>query len=82
MGYIQLKIAIIEGGTTQMRISSNTGIHPSRLSQIIRGWVRPTMREQVLLAQALNRPIDKIFADEATREEDVKLSRPEMNPQK
>lgn len=65
-GDLKLKFAILEAGTTQSRVAAETGISPSRLSNIVRGYNIPvTADEQRRIAKALGKRVKDLFSDEA-----------------
>jgi transcriptional regulator with XRE-family HTH domain len=57
----KLKHAIIQKGVKQFRVAKDTGIHFTRLSQIINGWTRPNAREMETLAEYFDKPIRELF---------------------
>jgi transcriptional regulator with XRE-family HTH domain len=59
---LRLKIAILESGRSQRRVSIDTRIGEVRLSKIIRGLEPPTAVEQARLAKYLGRRIADLFA--------------------
>lgn len=61
---IPLKTAFLISGTTQQEVASETGIHYTRLSKIVRGWLKPNAAEKRLIAKALRRQQDELFRDE------------------
>lgn len=63
---IRLKLAFIEAGVTQQEIASETNIHFSRLSRIVRGWTPATDDEQKAIAKALRRQRADLFPDAVT----------------
>ena len=46
---MNLKIALLKAGVTQVRMASDLGIHPSTLSRIANGWIIPhsTLADQI-----------------------------------
>jgi hypothetical protein len=58
---LRLKIAILESGRSQRRVSIDTRIGEVRLSKIIRGLQAPTGGERAKLAKYLGRPIADLF---------------------
>jgi transcriptional regulator with XRE-family HTH domain len=58
---LRLKIAILESGRSQRRVSIDTRIGEVRLSKIIRGLQPPTAGERAKLAKYLGRPIAELF---------------------
>jgi transcriptional regulator with XRE-family HTH domain len=58
---LRLKIAILEAGRTQRRVSIDTSIGEVRLSKIVRGLEAPTAGERARLAKYLGRRIAELF---------------------
>jgi len=50
---VQLKIALIERGLSQVEFARNSRLTATRLSRIIRGHVTPHARERVRIARTL-----------------------------
>jgi transcriptional regulator with XRE-family HTH domain len=61
-----LKTALFASGTTQLHVCQKTGIHESRLSKIVRGHSDPSDEEKRLIAKALRKPVDQLFALQAS----------------
>lgn len=65
MGRVQkdqrLKIAIIESGLTQRRLSVLSGIGEVRLSEIVRRHTIPTRDEQRSIARFVRRSVEDLF---------------------
>jgi transcriptional regulator with XRE-family HTH domain len=58
---IALKTAIMEEETSQVVIAGKTGIHESRVSQIIRGHREPSDDEKRAIAKVLKRSVHDLF---------------------
>jgi len=58
-----LRDAIFRSGKRQQDIAAKAGIHHTRLSRIVRGWIAPRPDEQKALAKALKAPVDDLFAE-------------------
>ncbi len=58
---IALKLAIWNSGKTQTVIAQKTGIHESKLSQIVRGHRPPSDDEQRAIARVLRVPVNELF---------------------
>lgn len=58
---IALKTAIMQAETTQIVIATKTGIHESRVSQIIRGHREPSDDEKRAIAKVLRRSVHDLF---------------------
>jgi transcriptional regulator with XRE-family HTH domain len=50
---LNLKEALWRSGRTQCQVAERTGIHPNRMSHIIRGAIDPTPPERRAIASAL-----------------------------
>ena len=59
-----LKVAILRSGKSQRQVSAEAGLSESRLSSIVRGWVRPLPDERAAIARALERPERDLFGAE------------------
>lgn len=59
-----LKIALLESGKSQEEIAALAKIHPTRLSQIVRGRATATESERLRIAGVLQRPLDELFPTE------------------
>ena len=57
----KLQHAIIDSGNRQFRIAQETGIHFTRLSQIINGWTVPNEKERIKLADYFNKSVKELF---------------------
>jgi lambda repressor-like predicted transcriptional regulator len=57
---LELKIAILKSGLTQVEISRTTGIHETTLSQIVRG-LEATPEQKKLIAKALRVRPETLF---------------------
>ena len=58
-----LRFAILSSSIhSQVRLATQTGIGEGRLSKIVNGWIEPTEPERELIAQALGRDADELFA--------------------
>jgi len=67
---VKLKVAILESGHTQRRLSLASGIPETRLSAIVCGRVVPTQEERSVILQMLARPPDEdLFVVSAVPEE-------------
>jgi transcriptional regulator with XRE-family HTH domain len=62
---LALKVAIVESRIPQIAIAEKTGIHESRLSRIIHGYLEPREDEKAAIARALRRPVHQLFPSEA-----------------
>lgn len=62
---LPLKIAIVRSGQPQWAIARTIGVHPVRLSQIVRGHARPRTAEAARLAAALHVEVRDLFPDAA-----------------
>lgn len=58
-----LKIALLESGKPQEDIAALARIHPTRLSQIVRGRVTATESERLRIAGVLQRSVDELFPE-------------------
>lgn len=65
---VNLKLAFLRSGKTQRQIASDTGIPENRLSELVRGWAVPREDEREVLARALNRSKDDLFALSSSNE--------------
>ena len=54
MSGIDLKIARIRQGRSQLEVARQIGIHPTRLSKIENGWEKPRCDELSSIRAALN----------------------------
>lgn len=56
-----LRDAIFRSGRSQIEIARQVGIHESRLSKIVRGWLEANDEERQILARALRTTEDELF---------------------
>ena len=59
----ELKLAIFTSGRRQVDIAEKTGIHESRLSNIINGRAEPNDDEKKAIARVLRRPVEQLFGE-------------------
>ena len=62
----RLRLAILEGPGTQIRLAQLTNIGEGRLSKIVNGWVEPTEPQRQAIAEALDRPVAELFGAHRT----------------
>ena len=60
---LHLKTAIWASGKSQRRVAAECRLSENRLSEIVCGWVTPSVDEQQRLAQSLGQSIDVMFPD-------------------
>ena len=60
-----IRIAIIERDLLHEKVAKLAKIHPTRLSQIIRGRVTATESERLRIAGVLHKSVSDLFSDEA-----------------
>ena len=64
---VKLKIAIVQwvledaGRRSQRRLAARIGWHDTKLSTILHGWRKPTLRERQTIAAALGKRVDELF---------------------
>lgn len=58
-----LKIAVIDSERPQEEVATLAKIHPTRLSQIIRGRVTATESERLRIAGVLQKPVSDLFPE-------------------
>lgn len=58
-----LKIAIVESDRPQEYVAKLAKIHPSRLSQIVRGRITASESERLRLAGVLQRSVSDLFPE-------------------
>ena len=66
-GNADLKLAIFKSGRTQRAIAKEARISENYLSQIVRGRVNPTPKEQQAIAKVLALPVAYLFASNVER---------------
>jgi DNA-binding transcriptional regulator YdaS (Cro superfamily) len=59
-----LRDAIFRSGRPQVEIARLAGIHETRLSKIVRGWVDPNAGEMSTLARVLKGHREELFPEE------------------
>lgn len=62
-----LKLAIFKSGRTQRAIAKQAGISENYLSQIVRGRVNASQKEQQAIAKALALPVAYLFGTSQER---------------
>jgi transcriptional regulator with XRE-family HTH domain len=58
---IRLRLAILKGPRTQIRLARLTNIGEGRISKIVNGWQKPTEQERRAIAEALGKRVDELF---------------------
>lgn len=56
-----LRDAIFRSGRPQIEVARRAGIHESRLSKIVRGWLTPNEDEMAALAKVLRTTVEALF---------------------
>lgn len=56
-----LRDAIFRSGQPQIEVARKAGIHETRLSKIVRGWVQPNAAERRSLARVLKSSVEELF---------------------
>ena len=64
----KLKFAIIRSGKNQIVIARETEIQESKLSKIVNGYIDPTMKEKVKIAECLNMEVIELFPEYECKE--------------
>ena len=65
-GISALEIARKRAGLTAAELARATGVSPSHISQIERGWRTPSASMKLRVASVLEAPVGKLFPTEAT----------------
>ena len=60
-GITALEIVRKRGGLTGRELASAVGVHPSYISQIERGWRRPSRRLEERFSDYLDTPVEVLF---------------------
>ena len=58
---IALKVALLEKGMSQRELAMQARIAETRISQIIRGWERPTFEMKESICNVLDKEIEELF---------------------
>lgn len=59
----QLRDAIFRSGQPQIEVAHRAGIHETRLSKIVRGWLDPNEDERKSLAKILKVKVSDLFPE-------------------
>lgn len=57
-----LRLAIFYSRKRQIAIAKKAGIHESRFSKIVNGWIDPNVEERAAIARALKTTPEALFA--------------------
>ena len=61
---MDLKLELMKRGISQIRMAHDLGIHQSRLSNIVNGWVKPTRDQRRRIANYLGLSVETLFGYE------------------
>lgn len=58
---LRLKVKIVESGRKFYEVANSLGWHPSKLSHIIHGSMKPSVEEKTMIAMELGVDVEEVF---------------------